>query len=164
MKGKLSWDVDFYGLKVDDKILGLTDERLNKMLNYPHQLCLSNCYAIDKGYDLDDLAKKELEKEQFLTQKFLENIFKNSFIKGFDKALEILGEKGFTEYDVHHSFFLGERNDRDGFLEYLQSLKQNEWDVEVEMHEVWKYGDFEYKEPFIEPKLDSKGCLILKRI
>jgi hypothetical protein len=51
---------------------------------------------------------------------------------------------------------------------FEQSLQQTEWDVEIEMEEYLVYALSHVKGeiPIFrnKPKLDSNGCLILKRI
>ena len=82
-----------------------------------------------------------------------------SFRLGFQKALEILGDKKFSEEQLRESF-LHVQNDPT-FDVFKQSLQQTEWDVEVVMVPAMSnngnvyYGDI--------PKLDENGCLILKK-
>ena len=90
-----------------------------------------------------------------------------AFCEFKQKAIELIGDKEFNEQDMKFIFACG-RNyqitaDTDcNFYNAIQSLKQTEWDVEVEMVPAMSnngnvyYGDI--------PKLDADGCLILKRI
>jgi hypothetical protein len=103
------------------------------------------------------------------------------FKKGFQKALEILGDKKFSEDDIKKALefdkFENEFNNK--FYEsqesFIQSLQQTEWVVEVHAGCIWTQidvidpithtcnshiskGDVE------EPMLDEDGCLILRRI
>ena len=166
MEGKL------VKLGEDDYILHVN----NKPFAYKN-LSLKNCQAIENGYDLDELAgeyaNKELNVE--LTSKAGNFYgFSSSFKEGFQKALEILGDKKFSEEDVKKTLYLKNGFDKDGFSFYksdeeiIQSLQQTEWDVVIEM-EAYHDGDFinDGKTHIIEAKLryrlDSDGCLILKR-
>jgi hypothetical protein len=141
------------------------------------KLSVKNCEAIANGYDLDKLYLKH----------YLEvgtpNVSKWSFFEGAKAILEILGDKKFSEGDMMLSWDAGVmsqaictsnyfglkrqeqlKEHRDYYKENLKpvSLKQTEWDVEIEM---------EYYDPIpptrqtaLRPKLDSDGCLILKRV
>ena len=166
MEGKL------VKLGEDDYILHVN----NKPFAYK-SLSLKNCEAIANGYDLDELAgeyaNKELNVE--LTSKAGNFYgFSSSFKEGFQKALEILGDKKFSEEDVKKTLYLKNGFDKDGFSFYksdeeiIQSLQQTEWDVVIEM-EAYHDGDFinDGKTHIIEaklrPRLGSDGCLILKR-
>lgn len=181
MKGKLIKEADFYGLKIDDKIVGLSDDITNNILNYPHKLSIKNCEAIERGYDLDELAD-EFAKTKSSHSTF-QNTHKRDFREGFQKALEIIGDKKFNQNDVldvvnHilHEMVLFEGFDK----QYLfpesvyhevttkcQSIQPKEWEVEIVMEKV-KYTKFIKNKDFCAykevPKLDSEGCLILKRI
>ena len=143
-----------------------------------NKLSIKNCQAIECGYDLDELAgeyaNKELNVE--LTSKAGNFYgFSSSFKEGFQKALEILGDKKFTKEDMGRIMVYGydkstenEYLSRIPFDEYIQSLQKTEWDVIIEM-EPYHDGDFinDGKTHIIEAKLryrlDSDGCLILKR-
>ena len=116
---------------------------------YNGKLSLKNCQAIERGYDLDELADE-------FSRKFpndSEPIRYASFIIGFQKALSILGDKKFSEKDAKRLFELGiEHGHRDGYvgLNYtnkcIHSLQQTEWDVSCN--------------PDVK---DADGNLILKR-
>ena len=167
MEGKL------VKLGEDDYILHVN----NKPFAYK-SLSLKNCQAIERGYDLDELAREACNITDPLrldSQKYKQDpYFKIGFNKGFQKALEILGDKKFSEEDVKKTLYLKNGFDKDGFSFYksdeeiIQSLQQTEWDVVIEM-EAYHDGDFinDGKTHIIEaklrPRLDSGGCLILKR-
>jgi hypothetical protein len=109
---------------------------------------------------------------------------KSGFIKGFNKAMELNKDKVFTLEQMQKAFGFGKQVERedcnDNFQEYLRSIKQpTEMDVEIEM-ECLVSGSFQIIDfstdppktsgevdlPCLEerPKLDSQGCLILKRV
>ena len=125
-------------------------------------LSLKNCEAIERGYDLDELAEKRFGKSLHHASN------RHSFREGFKKALELLGDKKFSESDMMNIYILGGKykvQQPHSFLEkgneIIQSLQQTEWEVEIVM---------EYYDPLpptrqtsLRSKLDADGCLILKR-
>lgn len=148
--------------------------------NSPYKrLSIKNCQAIELGYDLDELAKNAypLENEGQDQRRY-------GFSKGFQKAIEILGDKKFSEEDIKDAMesmigqelFYCENIDEtkamrfkyiESYLKVIQSLKKNEWDVEIEMEEYLE--DISYPKGEIpifknRPKLDANNCLILKKI
>jgi hypothetical protein len=141
-------------------------------------LSLKNCQAIERGYDLDELAKEELLKAEKRHKLLSPITYRDGVIKGFRKALEILGDKKFSEENIEEAFAFGQLNQLhnqkyfSGSKTYIQSLQQTEWDVEIcnimdciggnpcngtsfECNHCTNIG---------EPKLDADGCLILKKI
>ena len=180
MNGELVKRQDRWDLYAEDgsKIGSSAKNPMNK-------LSLKNCQAIENGYDLDEIRK--LADEDFeceLGDGPTTNESINSMIKksnaygaewGFQKALEILGDKKFSENKllVDFVYFLNDRHfnkymvDTDEVDLYLESLQQTEWDVEIEMEQYVKYVPKSlatvYPTGGVRPKLDSNGCLILKR-
>jgi hypothetical protein len=141
-------------------------------------LSIKNCEAIEMGYDLDELANKFTE--HFNTFDVVKSDIQVGYKKGFQKALELMGNKKYTDDDIVDAYMvghirgtstdMGEDNKHPICSEYLNSLQQTEWDVEIEMEckGGCKYlvlnginsiccGDK-------KPKLDKDGCLILKRL
>ena len=136
-------------------------------------LSLKNCQAIELGYDLDELEQ--------LAQKDIHNLkpinphptsFFAGYRRGFQKALEILGDKKFSEDDMKKALefdkFENEFNNK--FYEsqesFIQSLQQTEWDVWLVMACGLPDGCTEPEVTCtcdIIPSLDADGCLILKR-
>lgn len=127
-----------------------------------HKLSLKNCQAIELGYDLEELAES-------FTEHSWDGDSHNIFKAGFQKALEILGDKKFTEKDMLKAFIAGAfTDDCSDLLKLLSTLQQTEWDVEVEMEENCPY-DYsnrctQGRCDCIRPKLDADGCIILKRV
>lgn len=144
------------------------------------KLSLKNCEAIANGYDLDELIK----------ERFGETFWHDGdkyFKEGFQKALEILGDKKFSEEQMFKMFTYGhaltnaiklkaieDKPFGEIFNDFIQSLQQTEWDVKIEMicpHPMDTYrcglkygcdGDG-CNHPNQVPYLDADGCLILKR-
>jgi|694.fasta_scaffold42197_10 hypothetical protein len=169
-----------------------------------YKLSLKNCEAIANGYDLDELAEKEFPLDYdiplFETLSITEKSHKSILIgmlqgtlqKGFQKALELLSDKKFSEEDVSKvvTHVLNELVLVDGFnKQYLfpesiyqetttkcKSLQQTQWDVEVVMKNVIDETKIVGAIKGVKgsgnkittykqiPKLDADGCLILKRI
>jgi hypothetical protein len=153
------------------------------------KLSLKNCEAIENGYDLDELAFYEFPNNNFNGQTSIEQKIRQSAFKvGFQKALEILGDKKFSDIDVKRAmrmiFDWSEGEDDHSectslnnlWDKYFESTQQTEWDVEIIKEYVGECkgnnndgcfqdspghdcGCYEYK-----PKFDDKGCLILKRV
>jgi hypothetical protein len=170
MKGKLHKMVSGYILSLNGDIddpYAILNEELAKDYEW-HRLSLKNCLSIERGYDLEELAKTEYpigevwNEEEALIREL-------AFKKGFQKCLELMGEKKFSEDDV---ILIAEYirvasqstpsvRTKDLFDEY-KSLQQTEWGVDIETVPALSnngnvyYGDI--------PKLDADGCLILKRI
>ena len=152
MKAKLSKDSDGYWLDISDD--GITKRPLTDF----GQLSIKNCEAIANGYDLDELAEELTE--HFNTFDTVKSDIQVGFKAGFLKALEIFGDKKFSEDDLRlamHFGKFGETNNQTTTIGFIKSLQQTEWDVEIEMTKDW-YDGFKPT-----PKLDKDGCLILKR-
>jgi hypothetical protein len=178
MKGKLiKTDVNF--LLEDDKGVVIASTSLNK-----EGLSLSqkNCQAIELGYDLDELAMGYdlYENINFVGQM-------RAFKAGFQKALELMGDKKFSEEDVREAIEIA----RNGSMQeqhngygrptesrfvldnlpsdkIIQSLQQTEWDVEIVEECLDKNCDGVNKKGECittgKPKLGEDGCLILKKL
>jgi hypothetical protein len=148
MKAKLIKDNDGYWLDISDD--GITKRPLSDF----GQLSTKNCEAIANGYDLDELANDHWDGDRQLNDP-------KSFRDGFQKALEILGDKKFSEEDIYRAFEEGERQDRTGLYDIIRPTEQTEWDVEIVM--IHGFDDINDPKPFSSPKLDADGCLILRR-
>ena len=135
------------------------------------KLSIKNCEAIANGYDLDELAESEygtvIESVRGSKEYDIEADRKSGFKTGFKKALEILGDKKFSEEDLRLSMHFGkfgEANSQTTTIGFIKSLQQTEFDVEVIMKsENMRYDGGKQIEYDIVPKLDADGCLILKR-
>ncbi len=88
------------------------------------------------------------------------------FIHGFNKAMELNKDKLFTEDDVNLAFVLGKNNDESRINKLINSrLQPTEMDVEIEMEDIIQLkkraGGLTNMG---KPKLDSNGCLILRKL
>jgi len=148
-----------------------------------YKLSKQNCDEIFGVVDVEELAAKEIGMKMggrvFNTHEL------SIFVKGFNKAMELNKDKQFTLEDIRMAIAYGEKHrDMDAgkvpyqtFVEFIPSLKQlTEIEVEVEM-ETKKQLVNGYKnqpnnvigfvaayENTLTPKLDSDGCLIIKKI
>ena len=160
MKGKLIKTGKLYALAVDD-IIATTDDYLNTKLGYLYRLSLKNCQAIENGYDLDELADEYA--------KYMNDDDETSdidFKVGFQKALEILGDKKFSEEDILDVWEDGATKQhpltREKKEKLFKALQQKEWKVEVIMDRI--PADLAPGGWDVFPKLDAEGCIILKRV
>jgi hypothetical protein len=105
-------------------------------------LSLKNCQAIELGYDLDEIATEWYKQQKF--QDLSDNIvsigYLNMFKAGFQKALELMKHR---------------------------LSEETEWDVEIERQCLDPNCDGINRKgcciPGDKPKIDSEGCLILKK-
>ena len=100
-------------------------------------LSLKNCKEIERGYDLEELADEVLKKHNWETFPSAIKVFK----EGFKKALEILGDKKFSDGELENiivkSWYKGAEESYKGLTivsdddvkELIQSVQQTEWDV-----------------------------------
>ena len=158
MEGKLiKRDNDFYSLIVD----GLVMATSNGMI-VDYKLSLKNCQSIANGYDLDELALEGVKN--FIEDHIDRPIARMNFKKGFQKALELLGDKKFSEYDIRKAYNTNHYSAEDkeeNWSTFFKQLQPKEWDVEIVM--IYGFDDINDPKPFSIPKLDSDGFLILKR-
>jgi hypothetical protein len=162
MKGKLvkrSNDrFDLYSIEDKNQINTIA----SSFDNPKGKLSLKNCQAIELGYDLNELAMGYdlYEKINFVGQM-------RAYKEGFQKALEILGDKKFTENNIDEAFDTGyemldsPKKYNDTLKDFKESLEQTEWDVEILCLHT---GNPKYTTNTGLPKLDENGCLILKRL
>jgi hypothetical protein len=140
------------------------------------KLSKQNCDEIFGVVDVDHLASEYANKrldEEYTSSAGNFQAFNTSFTDGFNKAMELNKDKVFTLEDMRKAYFQG---DYDALLEggytkkendFIQSLQQpTEIEVEIVMEEIsstYLVTIGEVKTTRLEPKLDSEGCLILKR-
>jgi hypothetical protein len=167
MKGKLiKTNNGIYDLFEGTRFISTTDSPDGTI----NKLSIKNCQAIERGYDLEELAINYANAE--LSKEFTSKVgnfygFSSSYIEGFKKALELLEDKKFSEKDIEFAWVEGELGIH-SHKHVLNSLQQTEWDVEIieecldkDCDSVDRKGDCITTG---KPKLDSEGCLILKKI
>ena len=175
MKAKLYKVLDQYHLYNGDKAIATTIVG-NPML-LPN-LSKQNCDEIFGAVDVDKLAEQFTVDESY--GEISGDLFKG-YIYGFNKAMELNKDKLFTVEDMRTAMlnaiemtdFQKEQfrkdNDYHIALDIIQSLQQPiEIEVEIEMECLDPNCDGIDKKgvciPGDKPKLDSDGCLILKKI
>jgi hypothetical protein len=132
-----------------------------------HKLSKQNCDEIFRAVDVEELAEEETKKYATLTPKS----FKRGFMYGFNKAMELNKDKVFTLEQMSVAY----NTNRSGtlFEQLINSFggQPTEIEVEIEMEcpqcQEWGYVSECRKDcnkKFLQPKLDSEGCLTLKKI
>lgn len=187
MVGKLIKVENGYVLMVENIMYATDNDKLS----------LKNCQAIENGYDLDELADEYFMQEyawcKSNTLPYTDEgvrITKKDFMSGAKTIIEILSDKKFSEEDMKKAMnkivtstysnkgddifdLFVEINRKKYIDEYVQSLQQTEWDVEIVTEKFFKVegnnGITIYAEAMEELderndyKLDKDGCLILKK-
>ena len=165
MKGTLIKSNGVFDLLVDNTIYAqLPGGALSSLT---HKLSIKNCEAVENGYDLDELSianANEIKERWHLGEEW--STARIGFIKGFQKAMELMEGKKYNRQDVIHALTYGvseskKKRTHSQILEEYRGthlIEQTEWEVEIDMTEDW-YDGFKSI-----PKLDKNGCLILKRI
>lgn len=169
MKAKLikHTEPDFYFITNEDgSTFATTDDWYFKNTKSCLKLSMKNCKAIENDYpDVDKLAydyswNTQSDPEYGTTI--------SAYKKGFNKAMDLNKDKKFTLDDIRNAVYTGVKIGRGTpFIvpatdEYIESLQQTEWDVNIEMETPpTTYGHSGWHE---QPKLDTDGCLILKKI
>lgn len=157
-----------------------------------YNLSIKNCQTIERGYDLDELAEEYAEENAKDNNISYHNLYvplEYAYRHGFQKCLELMSDKKFSEEDVRRAIEIARngsmQEQHNGYgrpkelrfvlddvpSDYIiQSLQQTEWDVEVLMENSLINGYRNQAEGTIGfiaeyesvPKLDADGCLILK--
>jgi len=135
------------------------------------KLSLKNCEAIANGYDLVELFDEVDESIDYQEFDF------SSFKLGFKKAIELLGDKKYTETDLYRAFLInsaGNNTTLRNFFEQtvLPMFHYNEWDVEIVYDRDCYSSDGRCDKSTMANCIictpitylkDADGCLILKR-
>ena len=182
MEAKLIKENNFYKLIQDNTVLVKINTNEPIDIHYSFgELSFKNCQEIENGYDLDELALEEfpydfdcpLFETLGITEKaqksILIGILQGTLQKGFQKALELMSDNKFNKRDMISAYNDGKNSKEsvkaEGFGDFIfiQSLQQTEWSVEIEMEEKCRPMPMIHQK-YYEPKLDTDGCLILKKI
>ena len=165
-------------LRIDNQYFleDLLDNLIATSENSPYKsLSMKNCQAIERGYDLDGLANEYSEGKS--TADVFKRAHEEDFKAGFQKALELIGDKKFSEADIKQVMYLsrGSKYTKD---EVIEQIQKTGWNVDIEMK--WNpklsfcdecgnggsYMSTPCDHPndckHWSPKLDPNGCLILK--
>lgn len=150
MEGKLVKTGNDYILYSKDKtVLGITSGTMEGRM-----LSLKNCQAIENGYDLEDLTDEYAEEWKFDerigfrdgVKKYTDDDIVDAYMAGHIRGMSV----NMGEYNIHPIC-----------SEYLNSLQQTEWDVEIVMDRIPADRAPNGWDEF--PKLDDDGCLILTK-
>jgi hypothetical protein len=162
-------------------ILIKTPEQLYKLKFYNNENMLAcatallskqNCDEIFGVVDVDKWVKEKVDNRFNETDGYHKVVYVEGLVEGFNKAMELNKDKVFTLEDMRTAFEKGalfgttKLGNNHYFDEVIQSLQQpKEIEVEIEMEEILQLkkraGGFTNMG---KPKLDSEGCLILKKI
>lgn len=140
------------------------------------KLSIKNCQAIERGWDLDELVEQEFSKFDQEARIIYRRQLQESLANMFKKALEILGDKKFSEDDVikcmKDSYGLKYFSEQK-MVDNLKSQQKTEWEVEIIMKNsrtgkvINSESDLSWNEDGLcdeaVPLLDENGCLILKK-
>jgi hypothetical protein len=180
MKGKLiKTDVN-YLLEVDNNIIASTSLKGQGL-----KLSKQNCDEIFWGVDFDKLKSDYIEKqlngldeEERDSYLFFIEDDARTFLEGIKFGLQLNQSKRFTEEDLENfrKFQIQEQNFSKSCLDvWLSSQESTEIDVEIEMDTIMKTtiinpiknikgsGD-KITTRDKEFKIDSDGCLVLKKL
>ena len=154
-----------YKLYSHDSCIATTHESPYKRLSK------ENCNEIFGVVDVEKLAEETIGELFFEVKALHIELFK----KGFNKAMELIKDKLFTIKEVVElcKILLSNPIEKCGKTyqeltdNYIQSLQQQEIEVEIEMENYVKYVpkslETIYPTGGIRPRLDENGCLILKK-
>jgi hypothetical protein len=154
------------------KLIKKGDEYILNPSIVGYKLSKQNCDEIFGVVDVEKLAKEEV-----CDCESIECEIREEFTKGFNKAME-LNDKVFTLEDIRKTYYVGYEDGKSGatfFQQLIQSLQQpTEIEVEIVMKNsrtgkiIKSESDLTWNEDGLcdraVPKLDSEGCLILKKI
>jgi hypothetical protein len=168
MKGKLFKTGNDYLLKdTNGEVLAITNG-----VTEGKKLSKQNCDEIFGVVDLMKLAEENSHKYYDVKTTDWHCNY-NGFFSGFQKAMELNKDKLFTLEDMRKAYFDGYNDKEENrYFNPSKSLQQpTEIDVEIKMEPCFydqSLGGFStsYTEdkPKEQPKLDSDGCLILKKL
>lgn len=184
MKAKLiKKRTGIYKLESNGEVIASSDIDMNNDLQLT-KLSLKNCQAIENGYDLDELAKDSCSKLYGREMNGRPHLWDEAFSRGFQKALEILCDKKFSEGQMKslfaktlesslstesHTRMISDTEYRHFLMDemynrIIKSLYQTEWDCIIEMEQITlPFGANQFITES-KPKLDADGCLILKKL
>ena len=172
---KLVKENDFYYLLQDDKIVADLDGHPLKSIT--GKLSKQNCDDIFGVVDLMKLAEENSHKYYDVKTTDWHCNY-NGFFSGFQKAMELNKDKVFTLEDMRKAFnkghavgvYLMDYKNEEVWNEFIKPIQQpTEIEVEIEMECNIGCVNFVFNGENSRccgdktPKLDSEGCLILKR-
>ena len=136
------------------------------------KLSPENCKAVELGIDLISIREGWInnytlgwDKEHFDSYLPLVESEVETYMEGFQKALELLGDKGFTEDEMLQmgGFDLSMKEAKQRVIKNIKDCRPKEWEVEIVMEPALKDCK-EGETNYFVPATDKNGCLILKPI
>jgi len=187
MKGKLIKCTHFYTLQIDNDIIAvsLDKETESHTVNYKYSLSKQNCDEIFEVLNTKKLANERSKTCEDYDVPVFKAGYYDGFQEGFEEAVELNKDKLFTLEDMRKAYNQGgndganyesacgdhdsyeqmdeaRKESESNYDEFIQSLQQpTEIEVEVEMDRI--PADLAPDGWDVFPKLDAKGCLILKK-
>jgi hypothetical protein len=167
MKAELVKRVDRYDLYGADgsKIASSSPNPFGK-------LSVENCDEIFGIFDVGALALEECNNTDPLrldSVKYKQDpYFRIGYLKGYNKAMELNKDKLFTVEDLYRAFLINSAGNnitlRHFFEETVLPMFEHPTEIEVEIETIQIPADRAPEGWDVSRKLDSEGCLILKRI
>jgi MinD-like ATPase involved in chromosome partitioning or flagellar assembly len=148
-------DDNFYSLKVDGIVMATSNGMLVDY-NLSKQNCDDIFGVVDVNSEVEDIVKTICPDDR--GKNIIYGTGMAVGIQCFNKAMGLIGDKKFTLEDMMNCWnkALKFQEHKETLGEFIQSLQQpTEIEVEIDMSNI-------YAVP--EPKIDSEGCLILKRL
>jgi hypothetical protein len=141
---------------------------LNPDGEFENKLSKQNCDEIFGIIDVEKLAEEEYKshasnEDLYGNSEDLQLAYKAGVVEGFNKAMELNKDKVFTLSDISYAIsFSGKMKPSEIVRNLLQQPTEIEVEIEMELEiDTSKLIGAIYGH---KPKLDSEGCLILKRI
>ena len=169
MKAKLIKHGYDYAIIQNDKMVAFSsDDYTNDHLI--GKLSKQNCDEIFGVVDVENPHKRRLMKGIVAQLPLLQAALSQGWEEGFNKAMELNKDKLFTADDmINFSSWRSKRSYLDNH--YIPSDQLELWfdsldtaEIEVEIVMGDSIGISDLYTPDNKPKLDSEGCLILKKI
>jgi len=165
MKAELVKRVDRYDL------YGADGSKISSSSPNPFgKLSVENCDEIFGVVDVEKLANERSKTCEDCDVPVFKAGYYDGFQEGFEEAMELNKDNVFTLEDMMNCWnkALKFQDHKETLGEYITSLQQTEWDVEIveECLDPTCDGVNRKGECITtgKPKLNSDGCLILKRI
>jgi len=178
MKAKLIKKEDGYNLAIEQpqgRLLEATCSpseqlRLDKSrVSTKYKISKQNCDELFGVFDVNKLAEEDCSIHHPY-HPVHDQTTRATFIRGFNKAMELNKDKVFTLEDIDKAYWAGMKfvgEDKGSYKEFIQSLQQP---TEIEVMIVMECDGIqtglcsEDCDCNVFLKLDSEGCLILKKI
>ena len=159
-------------------LIATTDESIIKASPKKHKLSRQNCMEIFDEVDVEDLGSQYAW--QFVKEKGLSkhNMAKQSFIEGFNKAMELNKDKLFTVEDMKKAYIQGKHGGKtQSYVEFDDFIKSLQQPTEIEVEMLYNrdcYSSAGWCDKLtmaqcimctpVYPLKDDNDCIILKKL